>query len=264
VIHIIRSPSPAILLRRGRRATEELKTAFEAATDKYLTGEWTFREEFDSTIYGDPSVKDALRAAQHGKCAFCESSFGHVAYGDVEHFRPKAGYKQRPEDGLGRPGYYWLAYEWGNLFYSCQLCNQRFKQNLFPLANPHRRAKSHRDDIALENPLLLDPAMYDPAQFLSFQSEVVYPLENNPIGQTTIEILGLNRGELTERRRQHLRSIRWLAELLRSYAERLAAPDVPPNLQSQFEKLKRDWESLTHDTAEYAAMARAACAASPS
>ena len=55
------------------------------------------------------SVKDALREAQHGKCAFCESKISHIAHGDVEHFRPKAGYRQNPEDPLVQPGYYWLS-----------------------------------------------------------------------------------------------------------------------------------------------------------
>ena len=61
---------------------------------------------------------------------FCESKVSHIAYGDVEHFRPKAGYRQRPEDPLVQPGYYWLAYEWSNLLFCCQLCNQRFKATI--------------------------------------------------------------------------------------------------------------------------------------
>ena len=262
MIRITRPPSPpAILLRRGRQATEALKAAFDVAPDKYLLGELTFGEDFDPRIYGAPSVKDALRTMQHGKCAFCESSFGHVAYGDVEHYCPKGGFKQRVEDPLGRPGYYWLVYDWDNLFFSCQLCNQRFKQNLFPLENPQQRAWSHHEDIVLEKPLLLNPATHEPAHFLSFRRETVYPINKNPVAQTTIEILGLNREELIERRRLHLRSILWLAELRRTYAERLTTDAVHSNLQAQFEQLNRDWESLTHDTAEYSAMARAACAA---
>ncbi len=87
---------------------------------------------------------------QHDKCAFCESKVSAIAYGDVEHFRPKAGYQQSHDDDLQRPGYYWLAYEWSNLFFSCSICNQQGKRNVFPLANPRRRATCHRDDIGLE------------------------------------------------------------------------------------------------------------------
>src|SRR5207248_2896103 len=84
-----------------------------------------------------------------------ESFFAHTGYGDVEHFRPKGGYKQRETDELKRPGYYWLAYAWDNLFCSCQLCNQRFKRNLFPLRDGRRRARSHTHKLDKEQPLPL-------------------------------------------------------------------------------------------------------------
>ena len=111
---------PSILHTRGRQATRDLCAAYEQ-------GERTF--DFDRTLFAAPSVKTALQQAQHNKCAFCESKFVHVGYGDVEHFRPKAGFQQGADDTLVRPGYYWLAYEWSNLFFSCQLCNQSFKRN---------------------------------------------------------------------------------------------------------------------------------------
>ncbi len=71
--------------------------------------------QFKKSIYANKVVKDALVVAQHSKCAFCESAFLHVAFGAVEHFRPKSGVKQRASDPLSRPGYFWLAYEWSNL-----------------------------------------------------------------------------------------------------------------------------------------------------
>jgi hypothetical protein len=48
---------------------------------------------------------------------------------------------------LEQPGYFWLAYVWANLFLACQLCNQSFKKNLFPLADPAKRARSHLHDL---------------------------------------------------------------------------------------------------------------------
>src|SRR5262249_19201025 len=152
----------------------------------------TFR--FKGAIYGHPSVKDALRKAQHDKCALCEAKITHVQYGDVEHFRPKAGYRQHPEDPLVRPGYYWLAYEWSNLLFCCQLCNQRFKGNHFPLADPARRARSHRDDITQEEPLLINPTTEDPADFLEFRENVIRAIDDNPRGNATIKVFGLDRG----------------------------------------------------------------------
>ena len=60
-------------------------------------------------------------------CAFCESKVRHIAHGDVEHFRPKAGYEQGHR--FNRNGYFWEAYRWENLYYSCQTCNQVYKGN---------------------------------------------------------------------------------------------------------------------------------------
>ena len=119
------SQAPKILRERGRTTTDDNCATFDVAPNDYLAGNKTF--EFDRSLYAAKSVKKALVKAQHEKCCFCESKVTDVAYGDVEHFRPKAGYRQTGTDPLGRPGYYWLAYVWENLFFSCQLCNQRFK-----------------------------------------------------------------------------------------------------------------------------------------
>src|SRR5262249_41491941 len=113
------SPGPAVLRDRGRQAAAELARLYDSASADYDSGMQTF--DFDQDIYAHGSVKEALRRAQHDKCAFCESKMCHTGFGDVEHYRPKAGYKQREGDALGRPGYYWLAYEWSNLLLSCQL-----------------------------------------------------------------------------------------------------------------------------------------------
>ena len=145
MIRVIKPQTAPLILRdpnkRGPKATRKLRGAYDHGTRAFT---------FNSDIYGAKSVKKALIKAQHDKCCFCESKITHVAYGDVEHFRPKGGYRQRPEDELEQPGYYWLAYAWTNLYLSCQLCNQRYKANLFPLKDPDRRAKSHHEDVAAE------------------------------------------------------------------------------------------------------------------
>ena len=84
---------------------------------------------------------------------------------------PRRAIDRTPEDPLVQPGYYWLAYEWSNLLFCCRLCNQQFKRNHFPLADPARRARSHRDDIGQEEPLLINPAIEDPAAFLEFREK---------------------------------------------------------------------------------------------
>ncbi|MDQ2687964.1 MAG: hypothetical protein M3Y28_08875, partial [Armatimonadota bacterium] len=73
----------------------------------------------DSRLYADPTVKQALMDAQHGKCCYCERVIGED--GDVEHFRPKAAVCQGAGLPQETPGYYWLAYDWDNFLLACPI-----------------------------------------------------------------------------------------------------------------------------------------------
>ena len=188
---------------------------------------------------------------QHGKCAFCESDFDHVSAGDVEHFRPKGRVRQTAGSPPERPGYFWLAYSWDNLFFSCRICNQQFKRELFPLRDPERRARGPDDDIAAEEPLLIDPCRDDPALHLTFHNEAIVGLTER--GRMTIEVLGLDRDALEEKR---LREFKYLARV-REMLDRLPAND------SLAAEIRADLARAAEDSAEYAAMARALLAARP-
>lgn len=79
---------PNILSTKGVAATVEL-------INRFNNGEIEFAStDFDSGIYGNKEVKNKLIETQDGKCCFCESKIAHISYGDVEHFRPKAGWVQ--------------------------------------------------------------------------------------------------------------------------------------------------------------------------
>lgn len=134
--------------------------------------------------------------------------------GDVEHFRPKQAYKQAPGEALQRPGYYWLAYEWSNLYLACTGCNQRHKQNLFPLENPGDRATNHHADITLEKPLLIDPGSDNPGEFIGFRGEIAYAIDGNVKGQVTIDVLKLNERSLPEARLQRLKILKRLWQIV--------------------------------------------------
>ncbi|MBF0463451.1 MAG: hypothetical protein HQK88_03715 [Nitrospirae bacterium] len=150
---------PKILATKGVEKTQELCNEFNENKEYYISGVQTFK--FQRELYGDEEVKKTLIEAQHGKCCFCESDVTHISHGHVEHFRPKGGFKQDIDSVLRRPGYYWLAYDWSNLFFSCEKCNQS-KANRFPLENPNNRALTHDDKIEDEKPLLINPAADDP------------------------------------------------------------------------------------------------------
>jgi len=202
--------APQILRTNGKKKTLANCTSYKKNSKAYDEGQKKFN--FDSNIYGHKTVKDALIKAQHDKCCFCESKVTHIAYGDVEHFRPKAGVRQKSGAPLERPGYYWLAYEWTNLFFSCPLCNQRYKENLFPLIKACDRARSHNDDISREKPLFIDPAE-DAEKFIAFRAEVIFATNDNPRGKATIKALGLDRDKLNDIRKEHYDRLRIVYEV---------------------------------------------------
>jgi uncharacterized protein (TIGR02646 family) len=239
MIQVVKPEQPPPILReRGKLATEANQQAFEGGQREF---------DFDSTLYGAKSVKRALIKAQEGKCAFCESRVGHIAHGDVEHFRPKGGFRQGDDDPLEQPGYFWLAYVWENLFFACQLCNQSFKKNLFPLSDPTKRARSHLDDLTVEEPMLIHPADEDPRGLIGFREEVAFPISDDPRARATIEVLGLNREELAEFRLDHLAHFKRLREALL-----LLSPDsdVARDIRAHFGK-------AVLSTAQYSSMVRA-------
>ena len=191
--------TPAVLLDRGVKAARQFCEHYNADSEAYKNGSKQIRFCCHCLPLGFRQ-KRALEEFSTTTCTGCESKVTHIGYGDVEHFRAKAAYRQEPNDPLVRPGYYWLAYDWSNLLFCCQLCNQRFKRNHFPLTDPSRRAKSHNDDVGNEQPLLINPAVEDPAEFLEFRENLVHPIGNNARGQKTIEVFGLNRKELEDHR----------------------------------------------------------------
>jgi hypothetical protein len=234
--------APKVLTTKGKA-----KTKANIALTK--TGSNNF--DFDRQIYAHKSVKKALIDAQHDKCFLCESKISHIAYGDVEHFRPKAGYRQSASSSLQKPGYYWLAFEWSNLFFACQLCNQLFKKNLFPLADPQTRVTSPKDSLQKETPLFIDPSSDDPEDdpetLISFREEIPFPLNDNPRGKTTIDQMGLKRRELNERRFEVYERLKTLY---------LVANKIPAIEESEAAAILL--RKSVHDSAEYAGMIRAA------
>ncbi|WP_170303427.1 AAA family ATPase [Reyranella soli] len=112
----------------------------------------------------------------------------------MAHFRPKSVVV---EDKSSQ-GYWWLAYDWDNLFVLCPRCNQ-MKGARFPIPINAKRALSPGDNLSNERPLLLNPCVEDPNAHLAFDDSglVVGQTER---GRITIEIYGLNREELVSAR----------------------------------------------------------------
>ena len=231
---------PAKLSGDGKKERIKNQKKFENGKDDF---------EFKSSIYGHDQVKNALINSQNGKCAYCEDNVSTVAYGDVEHYRPKGGWQQFRGQKLQKPGYYWLAYEWENLLYSCQKCNQSYKRNLFPLINPGSRAKSHSDDIANESPVLVNPLFEEPGNHLSFNQHIPIGLTEN--GKQTIELCGLDRKELNEARESLFSEIQMLLEIITQANEK-------DSLKAIAEKAKELIKKKAASSAPFSLMVRCA------
>lgn len=117
--------------KETQRALELFSQSLEAVDERTLQE----RKKFKFSKYRNISVKTQLERMFYNKCAYCESSFKHVYYGDIEHFRPKKLVTDNKRGLMQEPGYYWLANEWSNLLLSCLFCNQAKKQYVQPIVN---------------------------------------------------------------------------------------------------------------------------------
>ena len=242
--------APAVLKGKGKKHAAEMCARYDADPATAVL-------DPKPSIYAHETVKNALLKVQHDKCAFCECKVTHQQYGDVEHFRPKKGYKQKDGDPLERPGYYWLAYEWTNLLISCQICNQKFKKNLFPLRRPSRRARCHNDDVSKEESLLIDPSADDPVAHLTFHQELYRPMASSRRGKVTIDAFGLNDPRRLEDRREKLASLNLMTDHRRLLIDACRKDPSSVELAKALEDLGVRIVAIQSDSAEYAAMARA-------
>lgn len=128
----------------------------------------------DLRRFRHPEVKEVLIKETHGKCAYCESKLLHVHHGDVEHIFPKSLEPAK-------------IYDWNNLTLACEICNQN---------------KSDRDPY-LHN--LIDPYTHEPERHIRFPGPI--PVKISPKGQSTADILQLDRPHLYEMRLEALREI---------------------------------------------------------
>jgi uncharacterized protein (TIGR02646 family) len=249
MIRIQKSPTPP------EGFADKARAEAQRLCDLYDAGQRSFgKDDFKASIY--QSTKSELLTQQHRKCCFCEANAttNQRGEGDVEHYRPKGECKQSKEDTTPTKGYYWLAYDWDNLFYACQTCNETYKKTLFPLANPQDRAQSHFDDISREEPMLLHPAHDEPEEHIFFEVTAFDDIDSYiPKGKTlrgkaTIEICGLERFTLYEDRRDTLQDLISLMQ---------AAQDDMPFSASARKELLRIKERRCSPTQQFSSLVQA-------
>lgn len=161
---------------------------------------------FEVSIYAGRQVRQALGELFHGKCAYCETPLPDLKFMDADQFRPRI--RAMDLDGALTPdGYWWLAYDWDNLYATCKNCN-RLKGSRFPIEPGATRAAVGTRGAALraERALLLDPCADDLEQHFVF-SEDGRAASSTDRGRTTCDILGLNRTSLVTARCQVIETL---------------------------------------------------------
>lgn len=117
--------------------------------------------------YNHADLKAALKKETWDKCAYCEAKVTDVAYGDIEHVTPKSIARDR-------------TFDWENLTFACQICNQM---------------KSDKEGI-------LDPYKEDPKKHIFFAG--AFAKGRSKDGILTVLELRLNRNALIESRNREI------------------------------------------------------------
>jgi uncharacterized protein (TIGR02646 family) len=237
-----------IRIKKPAKAPDKLsiegKAEIECNNQLFEKGASVFA--FKKNIYGHKSVKDSLKAAQHQKCCFCERK---EEMGDIEHFRPKSHY-------------YWLAYDWDNLFFCCPTCNRSYKKDLFPLFDESKRAYSHLDDISLEEPLFIHPEKSEPEKYIEYRGYKPHAINDNQKGLITIQKTGLDRIFFSEDREQWYQMYKTIYESIEAFITLLKNGKIDSAMQQQFKnhliKNQKKLEEAQKDNAQYASMIRCA------
>lgn len=188
-----------------------------------------------TAAYREDDVKVALIDSHYGKCAYCETYILHTSHGDVEHFRPKSKYTD--DSGGGQQlGYFWLAYDWNNLFLACPICNETFKHTYFSLMpeveglvdDTSRMEPGTAVDASKEYAVLIDPERENPRALLEFDpvstevravqslqgaDPLRFKVDASRAGKNVIH-LGLNRDDLVAARHRHRAFLRGMFALV--------------------------------------------------
>ncbi|HEU4405724.1 MAG TPA: AAA family ATPase [Polyangiaceae bacterium] len=191
MIRVERGPEPAALTTARGAELGRLR-ALHATRGKV---DW-------SKFGGYRSAARDLWSAQFHKCCYCETQVRQV-HNDVEHFRPKAE-ADRGEHCADTHGYWWLAYTWENLLFSCAACNRPpAKDTQFPLAAGSVALSAEELPPGHEAPLLIDPASEDGVEHIQFRPSAggqwrPFARGGSRKGQETIRVCRLDRDDLIE------------------------------------------------------------------
>ena len=197
MISLKKGVAPSILQENAEAWTQTLR-------DHEAAG--TLPTAAEKSRYRHVDIKRALLLETHKKCAYCESKFLHVTYGDVEHVVPKSTSVER-------------SFEWVNLTLACDVCN----------TNKSDHFGTHDD--------LVDPYVVNPLEHLSFVGAMVLPVPGSGRGHATESTIRLNRLDLLERRAERLQQICRQLHLLVEVADADRRAVIRRDLEREYEPI---------------------------
>ena len=190
MIRLEKGDAPAVLVRNQAHWTA-------IVVGKTQSGEAPTRAE--KTRYNHAEIKRTLIVETHGKCAYCESRFRHVSYGDIEHVVPKADDPSR-----------W--FDWANLTLACDVCN------------------TNKAGAPGTGDAFIDPYAVDPEEHFWQLGPIMYPRPGCDAAALTERLLKLNRADLVERRKERQDHLMMMLDLV----ERCDDPQLKDLLWEEF------------------------------
>ena len=127
--------------------------------------------------YNHRDVKSSLMQEAHGKCVYCESRVRDVAYGEIDHIKPKSRFPD-------------LRRDYDNLAFCCQMCN-----------NAKSSYYSDGDGD------VVNPYVDDPGDHFRAVGPWIIAKGGSERAAVTLAAIDLNRSELIESRNEKLRAI---------------------------------------------------------
>lgn len=164
MIKLSKGEQPEVLVKKAKKWTAVVQEKLDAGLQPNST---------DKRRYNHPNIKAALLDETHSKCAYCESKFGHVTFGDIEHVVPKSIDPKR-----------W--FDWSNLTIACDVCNTK------------------KSNAEIDHETFVDPYAVDPEEYFHFLGHTIFPRPGSDAANLTQKLLGLNRERLLERRKERL------------------------------------------------------------
>ena len=211
MIKLTKGVEPAVLSRNSAHWTSVVIQKLEA-------GDVPTKAE--RSRYNHTDIKQELLIETHDKCAYCESKFRHVTYGDIEHVVSKSDDPSK-----------WFM--WSNLTIACDVCNTK------------------KSNAPVDGDSFVDPYSVDPEeQFWQLGSMVCARPGCNAAGLTE-RLLELNRAELLERRFERLTA---LLKMLES-VERCDDPELKRILWDDFlleSQSNKEYAALSRSIVEMA------------